>query len=63
MKKIPLDEVPIQNNPLGVHSVRKPLSDELGTDDFACNYFETKLTRSCERSRWAVRDGVSRVWR
>ncbi len=40
MEKVALDDVRIQNNPLGVHSVRKPVSDALGTADFAFNYFE-----------------------
>jgi len=40
MEKVSLDDVRIENNPLKVHSVRKPISDALGTDDFAVNYFE-----------------------
>ncbi|WP_336003120.1 cupin domain-containing protein [Halorientalis halophila] len=40
MEKVAVDDVEIQNNPLGVHSVRKPVSDALGTTDFAFNYFE-----------------------
>ena len=40
MEKVSIDEVDIVNNPLGVHSVRKPVSRELGTEDFAMNYFE-----------------------
>jgi len=27
-------------NPMGVHSVRRPVSDALGTEHFAMNYFE-----------------------
>jgi quercetin dioxygenase-like cupin family protein len=40
MRKVAIDEVETQNNPLGVHSVRKPVSAALGTTDFAMNYFE-----------------------
>ncbi|EMA44437.1 cupin domain-containing protein [Halococcus saccharolyticus] len=40
MEKVAIDEVDVVNNPLGVHSVRKPVSGALGTDDFAMNYFE-----------------------
>jgi len=40
MEKVPLDDVEIENNPLGVHSHRKPLSQVLGTEEFACVYFE-----------------------
>jgi len=40
MKKVTVDEVDIRNNPLGVHSVRRPVSRALGTTDFAMNYFE-----------------------
>ena len=40
MEKVALEDVRIENNPLKVHSVRKPVSDALGTDAFAFNYFE-----------------------
>ncbi|WP_247009061.1 cupin domain-containing protein [Halorientalis litorea] len=40
MEKVSLSEVRIENNPLKVHSVRKPVSDALGTEEFAFNYFE-----------------------
>jgi hypothetical protein len=40
MEKISINDVPIQNSPLGVHSIRKPVSSLLGTSDFAMNYFE-----------------------
>ena len=40
MEKAAVDEVDIRNNPLGVHSVRRPVSRALGTTDFAMNYFE-----------------------
>ncbi len=40
MEKVRIDEVDDQLSPLGVHSVRKPVSDALGTTDFAMNYFE-----------------------
>ncbi|KAB7514876.1 cupin domain-containing protein [Halosegnis rubeus] len=34
-----IDDVGIQNNPLGVHSERRPVSDALDTSDFAMNFF------------------------
>ncbi|EMA53495.1 hypothetical protein C450_09292 [Halococcus salifodinae DSM 8989] len=40
MEKVAIDEVDVVNNPLGVHSVRKPVSGALGTEEFAMNYFE-----------------------
>jgi mannose-6-phosphate isomerase-like protein (cupin superfamily) len=40
MEKVSIEDVPVQNSPLGVHSVRKPVSSLLGTTDFAMNYFE-----------------------
>ncbi len=40
MEKVTIEDVDIVNSPLGVHSVRKPVSRELGTEDFAMNYFE-----------------------
>ncbi len=40
MEKVAIDDVSVVNNPLGVHSVRKPVSRNLGTEDFAMNYFE-----------------------
>lgn len=40
MRKVAIDEVDIENSPLGVHSVRRPVSDALGTEHFAMNYFE-----------------------
>ncbi|WP_135820834.1 cupin domain-containing protein [Halostella litorea] len=40
MEKVAIDEVDNQVNPLGVHSVRKPVSGALGTEHFAMNYFE-----------------------
>ena len=40
MEKVNIDDIDVQNNPLGVHSVRKPVSHALGTEDFAMNYFE-----------------------
>jgi len=40
MRKIAVDDVDIELSPLGVHSVRKPVSDALGTEHFAMNYFE-----------------------
>ena len=40
MRTIAIDDVEVELSPLGVHSVRKPVSDALGTDYFAMNYFE-----------------------
>ena len=40
MRKVAIDEVDIELSPLGVHSVRRPVSDALGTEHFAMNYFE-----------------------
>ena len=35
-----IDDVDNEPSPLGVHSVRRPVSDALGTDHFAMHYFE-----------------------
>ncbi|WP_254537541.1 cupin domain-containing protein [Halomarina litorea] len=40
MKRVALDDVRNEPNPLKVHEVRKPVSKVLGTEDFAMNYFE-----------------------
>lgn len=40
MEKVRIDDVENELSPLGVHSVRKPVSTALGTTDFAMNYFE-----------------------
>jgi hypothetical protein len=40
MRKVPIDEVENVPNPLGVHSVRRPVSDGPGTEHFAMNYLE-----------------------
>jgi len=40
MEHVAIDDVDVQINPMEVHSVRKPVSDALGTTDFAMNYFE-----------------------
>jgi uncharacterized cupin superfamily protein len=40
MEKVTIDDVDIQVNPMQVHSVRRPVSQALGTTDFAMNYFE-----------------------
>ena len=40
MRKVAIDDVEVELSPLGVHSVRKPVSEALGTDHFAMNYFE-----------------------
>lgn len=40
MEKVEIDEAPNLPNPLGVHDVRRPLSDVLGTEDIAIVYYE-----------------------
>jgi mannose-6-phosphate isomerase-like protein (cupin superfamily) len=40
MKRVGLDEVRTEPNPLGVHEIRKPLSKVLDTSAFAMNYYE-----------------------
>ena len=40
MEKVSIDDVDDEPNPLGVHSVRRPIGRELGLTDFAMNYFE-----------------------
>jgi uncharacterized cupin superfamily protein len=40
MAKVAIGGVDNVTNPLGVHSVRKPVSGALGTEAFAMNYFE-----------------------
>ena len=42
MQKVSIDAVDVVTNPLGVHDVRKPLSQALGTAHVAINYFELK---------------------
>lgn len=42
MRKVTIDDVDIEPNPLDVHSVRRPVSRALGTEHFAMNYFELK---------------------
>lgn len=40
MRKVAIEDVDDQPNPLQVHEVRKPVSSALGADHFAMNYFE-----------------------
>lgn len=40
METVAIDDVEVVPNPLGVHSVRKPVSSALNTEHFAMNYFE-----------------------
>ncbi len=42
MRKVTIDDVDIEVSPLEVHSVRRPVSEALGTEHFAMNYFELK---------------------
>ncbi|WP_338728938.1 cupin domain-containing protein [Haladaptatus sp. DJG-WS-42] len=46
MKKVAIDDVDILTNPMNVHSVRRPVSRALGTEDFAMNYFELESGES-----------------
>ncbi|MDZ7688220.1 MAG: cupin domain-containing protein [Halobacteriales archaeon] len=46
MKKVAIDDVRKELNPMGVHSVRRPVSDALGTEHFAMNYFELETGES-----------------
>ncbi|WP_276260659.1 cupin domain-containing protein [Haloglomus litoreum] len=46
MEKVAIDDVETQNSPLGVHSLRKPVSSALGTEHFAMNYFELQPEES-----------------
>ena len=39
MPKAAIDDVDVELSPLGVHSVRRPVSEALGTDHVATNYF------------------------
>jgi quercetin dioxygenase-like cupin family protein len=39
MEKVAIDAVDPDNNPRGIHDVRRPVSDALGTDHVAMNYF------------------------
>jgi mannose-6-phosphate isomerase-like protein (cupin superfamily) len=40
MEKVTVDDVRNEVNPLQVHEVRRPVSQVLGTEHFAMNYFE-----------------------
>lgn len=46
MEKVSIDDVRKELNPMGVHSVRRPVSDALGTEHFAMNYFELESGES-----------------
>jgi hypothetical protein len=46
MEKFAIDAVDNERNPTKVHSVRKPVSRELGTDHFAVNSFELEAGES-----------------
>lgn len=39
VKRVDIDDVEVQNNPMGVHSERRPVSAALGTESFAMNFF------------------------
>jgi len=40
MKKVAIDEVDTQPNPLDVHEIRRPVTQALGAEHVAMNYFE-----------------------
>ena len=40
MRKVAIDDVDVVTNPMGVHDLRKPVSQALGTEHVAMNYFE-----------------------
>lgn len=40
MRKVAIEDVDNVPSPLGVHSVRRPVSDALGTEHFAMNHLE-----------------------
>ncbi|QFU83677.1 cupin domain-containing protein [Natronorubrum aibiense] len=46
MKKVTIDDVDVEPNPMGIHSVRRPISQALGMTDFAMNYFELEPSES-----------------
>ena len=46
MEKVAIDAVDNERDPTKVHSVRKPVSRELGTDYFAVNYFKLEAGES-----------------
>ncbi|MFC6732835.1 MULTISPECIES: cupin domain-containing protein [unclassified Haladaptatus] len=46
MKKVAIDEVNVVTNPMNVHSIRRPVSRALGTEEFAMNYFELETGES-----------------
>ncbi|AHF99798.1 cupin [Halostagnicola larsenii XH-48] len=46
MEKVEIDEVDNEPNPMAAQSVRRPISDALGTTDFAMNYFELESGES-----------------
>ena len=46
MDRVSLEDVPVQTNPVADQSVRKPVSQMLGTEDFAFNYFELEPEES-----------------
>ncbi|WP_158057823.1 cupin domain-containing protein [Halorussus halophilus] len=46
MEKVAIEDVENEQNPMKVHSVRKPISRELGTEEFAMNYFELEVGES-----------------
>ena len=40
VREVAIENVDVERSPLGVHSVRNPVSDAPGTDQFATNRFE-----------------------
>ena len=42
MREVAIEDVDVERSPLGVHSVRNPVSGAPGTDQFATNRFESE---------------------
>lgn len=56
MEHVSVDEVRNERSPLEVHSVRRPVSDVLGTTDVAMNYFELEPGESFSGGRHTHHD-------
>jgi len=57
MEKTAIDDVDLQLSPLAVHGVRRPVSQDLGTEHVAMNYFEIAPGESF----WSPRSTAGRV--
>ena len=56
MEKVAIDDVRNERSPLDVHSVRRPVSEALGTDSVAMNYFELDPGESFSGARHTHHD-------